>query len=77
MKFSYDSEVDAMYLDFQQLADGAAEARPLTDGVITNFGPDGRLAGLETLDASLVLGQVEGSIIVAIAPPVTVSVAGR
>jgi uncharacterized protein YuzE len=68
MKTHYDAEVDALYIEFHPLADGTAEARPLSDELIANYGPDGRLAGLEILDASQVLGQTEGRLVLEIAP---------
>ena len=68
MKIYYDAEVDALYIEFHPLADGTAEARPLSDELIANYGPDGRLAGLEILDAGQVLGQVGGRIVFEIAP---------
>jgi uncharacterized protein YuzE len=57
MKINYDAEVDALYIEFRPLKKGQAETRPLSDDVIANYGPDGKLAGLEVLDASVVLGQ--------------------
>ncbi|HHT9155207.1 MAG TPA: DUF2283 domain-containing protein [Candidatus Tripitaka sp. YC43] len=57
MKIHYDAEVDALYIEFHSLAPGTAENRPLSDEVTANYGPDGRLAGLEILDASVVLGE--------------------
>lgn len=63
MKIYYDAEVDALYIEFHSLADGTAEARPLNDEVIANYGPDGRLAGLEILDASQVLAQKEDRLV--------------
>ncbi|MFN8459006.1 MAG: DUF2283 domain-containing protein [Anaerolineae bacterium] len=68
MKIYYDAEVDALYIEFHALTDGTAEARPLNDEVIANYGPDGRLAGLEILDASQVLDQKEGRLVFEIAP---------
>jgi len=68
MKIYYDAEVDALYIEFHPLADGTAEARPLSDELIANYGPDGKLAGLEILDASQVLGQIGGRIVFEIAP---------
>lgn len=57
MKIHYDAEVDALYIEFHSLTPGTAENRPLSDEVTANYGPDGRLAGLEILDASAVLGE--------------------
>jgi uncharacterized protein YuzE len=71
MKIHYDTEVDALYIEFHSLADGTAEARPLTDDLIANYGPDGKLAGLEILDASQIIGQQEGRLIFEIAPVLT------
>jgi uncharacterized protein YuzE len=68
MKIYYDTEVDALYIEFHQLTDGTAEARSLGDELIANYGPDGRLAGLEILDASQVLGQEAGRLVFEIAP---------
>jgi len=68
MKIYYDAEVDALCIEFHSLAEGTAEARPLNDEVIANYGPDGRLAGLEILAASQVLDQKEGRLIFEIAP---------
>ena len=68
MKISYDADVDALYLEFRELAPGTAEARPLTDAVIADYGPDGQLAGLEILDASKVLGHDGGHVVLDVAP---------
>ena len=57
MKISYDAKVDALYIEFYPLAPGTAENKLLTEEVIANYGPDGKLAGLEILDASSLLGQ--------------------
>ena len=74
MKIYYDAEVDALYIEFHPLADGTAEARPLSDELIANYGPDGKLAGLEILDAGQVPGQVEGRIVFEIAPALVATV---
>jgi uncharacterized protein YuzE len=68
MKISYDAAVDALYLEFRELAAGTAEARPLTDAIIADYGPDGRIAGLEILNASKVLGQDGGHVVLDVAP---------
>lgn len=60
MRISYDAKVDALYIEFHPLAPGTAENKQLADQVIANYGPDGKLAGLEILDASLVLGETTG-----------------
>lgn len=55
MKISYDAAVDALYLELRPLAPGTAEARELSEDVIANYAPDGKLAGLEVLSASSLL----------------------
>lgn len=57
MKITYDPEVDALYIQLRPLGAGEAENRELGDGIICDYGPDGRLAGIEILDASKILGQ--------------------
>ena len=55
MKIRYDAEADAMYLELRPLEPGTAECRELTPEINADYGPDGKLAGLEILDASVVL----------------------
>lgn len=57
MKIHYDAEVDALCIEFRPLAPGTAENRFLSENVTANYGLDGKLAGLEILDASVVLGE--------------------
>lgn len=73
MKITYDPAVDAVYIEFHPLEPGRAEARPLTDKIIANYGPDGQLAGLEILDASRVLRSPEdaGRVIFEVVPLLT------
>ena len=70
MKITYDAEVDALYIEFRPLAVGTAEARTLSEDVTGNFAPDGRLAGLEILDASKVLGEEFGKVVLELSPVV-------
>jgi uncharacterized protein YuzE len=51
MKIRYDVEADAMYLELRPLEPGTAECRELTHEINADYGPDGKLAGLEILDA--------------------------
>ncbi len=64
MKIHYDREVDALYIELLPLAPGTAENRELTEDIIADYSPDGKLAGLEILDASQVLGEQLQEIIV-------------
>ncbi len=68
MKVHYDSQVDALYIELRPLAPGTAEARPLSEDVTANYGPDGNLAGLEILDASLLLGEELKRLVFEISP---------
>jgi len=68
MKIRYDAEVDALYIELRPLAPGTAECRELTPEVTADYGPDGRLAGLEILDASLVFGDEARKVEVELAP---------
>lgn len=68
MKIQYDVEVDALYIEFRPLEPGTAENRDLSEDIIANYGPDGKLAGLEILNASPVLGEKLKKVIVEISP---------
>ena len=54
MKIQYDAEVDVLYIEFHPLETGTAENRELSEDVLANYDPDGKLAGLEILNASQV-----------------------
>ncbi len=51
MKISYDSQVDALYI---RLLNEPVEVttQRLTEEVAVNYAPDGRIVGIEILDAS-------------------------
>jgi len=51
MKISYDPQVDALYI---RLLDGTFETttQRLSEEVAVNYAPDGRIVGIEVLDAS-------------------------
>jgi len=51
MKVTYDPEVDALYI---RLSDEPAEVttQRLSEEVAINYAPDGRIVGIEILDAS-------------------------
>lgn len=48
MKISYDAEVDALSITFSE---GTVTTRDLGDGIAADYDADGRLAGIEILDA--------------------------
>jgi uncharacterized protein YuzE len=68
MKISYDAEMDALYIQLRELGPGQAENRDLGDGIVADFAPDGRIAGIEILDASAIVGSNKEQVIVELAP---------
>ena len=48
MKISYDAEVDALSITFRETT---VTTKPLTEGIAADYDRDGRLVGLEILDA--------------------------
>ncbi|MBI5304748.1 MAG: DUF2283 domain-containing protein [Chloroflexi bacterium] len=51
MKISYDSQVDAVYIRFIEESAQVTTQR-LSEDVAINYAPDGRIVGIEILDAS-------------------------
>jgi uncharacterized protein YuzE len=71
MKVQYESRVDALYIELRHLEPGTAEARDLTEDSTADYGPDGKLAGIEILDASKLLKQDElHRVILEVAPAI-------
>ncbi len=68
MRIRYDAEVDALYIELRPLEPGIAECRELTDDITADYGADGKLAGLEILDASEALGDDERKVVLELAP---------
>jgi uncharacterized protein YuzE len=68
MKIRYDAEVDALYIELRPLEPGTAECRELTPDITADYGPDGKLAGLEILDASALVGDQAGKVVLELAP---------
>jgi YD repeat-containing protein len=48
MKISYDREVDALYIQFK---DTTVTTKHLAEGIAADYDAQGRLAGIEILDA--------------------------
>ena len=71
MRITYDSEADALYIELRSLAPGTAECRELSDELTADYGPDGRLAGIEILDASVVLGSELQRLVLEVSPVLT------
>lgn len=56
MKITYDKEVDALFIQFR---DETASTKHLDEGIAADYDADGRLAGLEILDAATRIGDPE------------------
>ncbi len=56
MKISYDPEVDALSITFRETT---VTTKHLAEGIATDFDAQGRLAGLEVLDAAKRFGDRE------------------
>lgn len=54
MKVTYDAKFDLLYLEFDPAAK-AVRNEDAGEGVVLDIGDDGRLAGIEILDASKVI----------------------
>lgn len=67
MRIEYDPEADALYIQLRPVAPGRAAARPISDDVIADYGPDGALVGLEILGAGAMLGADSGGVTVEVA----------
>lgn len=56
MKITYDSEVDALSITFREVT---VTTKHLAEGIAVDYDADGRLAGLEILDAVKRFGDAE------------------
>jgi uncharacterized protein YuzE len=56
MKISYDPEVDALSITFRETT---VTTKHLADGIAADYDSDGRLAGIEILDAAKRFGSQE------------------
>jgi len=54
MKITYDREVDALYIRFKETP---VTTKHLAEGIAADYDADGRLAGIEILDAVKRLGD--------------------
>jgi len=50
MKFNYDKKIDALYLSFNE--ERYHESDEVSPGIILDYGQNGKIIGLEVLDAS-------------------------
>ena len=57
MRIEYDPERDLLYIYFASPEAKSAETVTITPGVHADFGKDGKLLGIEVIDASEILGR--------------------
>jgi len=57
MRIEFDTERDLLYIYFAETATKAAQTLTVTPGVMADFDKDGKLIGIEVLDASEVMGK--------------------
>ena len=58
MKIRYDKEADALYIDLIDLP--SMESEEIAPGIIVDYSKDGRIVGIEVLNASQKLQEVSG-----------------
>ena len=58
MKIRYDKEADALYIDLLDLS--YMESEEIAPGIIVDYSKDGRIVGIEVLNASQKLHEVSG-----------------
>jgi uncharacterized protein YuzE len=56
MRITYDAEVDALYIRFRETT---TTSRELGEGIAVDLDAEGRLAGIEVLDAVARLGDAD------------------
>jgi len=57
MRIEYDPERDLLYISFASPGLKSAETVTVAPGVHADFGRDGKLLGIEVIDASEILGR--------------------
>jgi len=57
MKIEYDPDRDLLYICFAELETKAAQTVTITPGVHADFDRDGKLMGIELIEASKVMGK--------------------
>lgn len=57
MKINYDPSVDSIYIELHPIEPGTAQAKERSDEIIADYTGDGKLVGIEILDASQLLGK--------------------
>lgn len=54
----YDKQVDALYIQFKAITDGSAMTTELSESVSINYDREGKIAGIEILDASKIMDNL-------------------
>jgi len=57
MKLEYDPERDLLYIYFSEASVKASKTVTVVPGVHADFGADGKLIGIEVIDASEIMGK--------------------
>jgi uncharacterized protein YuzE len=57
MKIEYDSERDLLYIWFTEVSKKSAETVTIKPGVFADFDREGKLIGIEVIDATEVVGK--------------------
>ena len=57
MKIEYDPDRDLLYIYFAEIETNAAQTVTITPGVHADFDRDGKLMGIEVIEASKVMGK--------------------
>jgi len=57
MKIEYDHERDLLYIYFSEIDTKAAETITITPGVHADFDREGKLIGIEVVEASKIVGK--------------------
>ena len=52
MKISFDEKADALYIQFQEFTGEVKETIKVRDGFLVDIGQDGKIFGIEILDAT-------------------------
>jgi uncharacterized protein YuzE len=74
MKITYDPEVDAMYIELRAPGSEGVETKVADEGIHLDYGADGKLVGIEILDASTLSGADLRRVVLELQPTVHAAV---
>ena len=72
MRITYDRDVDALYVEFRPAGPEGVETKEASEGINLDFGADGKLVGIEILDASARSGADLGRVVLELRPAANV-----